>query len=65
MLHALGQLKGSVSLDYYVQVNGVAPTEENGKISTPRVIVTGFTTTPEEVYAGDTFKLTLNLKNTF
>lgn len=56
--------KGSVTLDYYVQVNGVEPTEENGKISTPRVIVTGFTTTPEEVYAGDTFKLTLNLKNT-
>ena len=56
--------KGSVALDYYVQVNGVEPKEENGKLSTPRVIVTGFTTTPEEVYAGDTFKLTLNLKNT-
>ena len=56
--------KGSVALDYYVQVNGVEPTDENGRISTPRVIVTGFTTTPEEVYAGDTFKLTLNLKNT-
>lgn len=61
--------KGSVALDYYVQVNGVTPTEETvpeetGKISTPRVIVTGFTTTPEEVYAGDTFTLTLNLKNT-
>ena len=56
--------KGSVALDYYVQVIGVEPTETNGKISTPRVIVTGFTTTPEEVYAGDTFKLTLNLKNT-
>ena len=56
--------KGSVALDYYVQVNGVEPEEENGRISTPRVIVTGFTTTPEEVYAGDTFKLTLNLKNT-
>ena len=58
--------KNTVALDYYVQVNGVAPQEENdnGKISTPRVIVTGFTTTPEEVYAGDTFKLTLNLKNT-
>lgn len=54
----------TVALDYYVQVNGVAPKEEGGKISTPRVIVTGFTTTPEEVYAGDTFKLTLNLKNT-
>lgn len=56
--------QGAVDLDYYVQVNGVEPTTENGKISTPRVIVTGFTTTPEEVYAGDTFKLTLNLKNT-
>lgn len=58
--------QNTVALDYYVQVNGVAPEEvnENGKISTPRVIVTGFTTTPEEVYAGDTFKLTLNLKNT-
>lgn len=56
--------KGSVALDYYVQVNGVEPEEENGKLSTPRVIVTGFTTTPEEVFAGDTFKLTLNLKNT-
>lgn len=58
--------KNSVVLDYYVQVNGVTPKEmnEDGKTSTPRVIVTGFTTTPEEVYAGDTFKLTLNLKNT-
>lgn len=56
------------TLDYYVQVNGVDPKEkeeeEKGKISTPRVIVTGFTTTPEEVYAGDTFELTLNIKNT-
>ena len=61
--------KGSTTLEYYVQVNGVSATVEEdvndtGKISTPRVIVTGFTTTPEEVYAGDTFKLTLHLKNT-
>lgn len=59
--------KNTVALDYYVQVNGVAPKDETGtegNISTPRVIVTGFTTTPEEVYAGDTFTLTLNLKNT-
>lgn len=61
--------KVNTALEYYVQVNGVSaeePEEEtnNGKVSTPRVIVTGFTTTPEEVYAGDTFKLTLNLKNT-
>lgn len=55
---------GSTTLDYYVQVNGKAPVDEKTKISTPRVVVTGFTTEPEEVYAGDTFKLTLNLKNT-
>ena len=58
--------KNKVTLDYYVNVNGVEPKteDETGKLSTPRVIVTGFTTTPEEVYAGDTFTLTLNLKNT-
>lgn len=60
--------KGSTTLEYYVQVKGAEPkkeeVEDTGKISTPRVIVTGFTTVPEEVYAGDTFKLTLNLKNT-
>lgn len=33
-------------------------------ISTPRVIITGFDTVPENVYAGDTFTLTLHLKNT-
>ncbi len=61
-------VKEGQMLDYYVQVNGVSKetveAQQNGKISTPRVIVTGFTTTPEEVYAGDTFKLTLNLQNT-
>lgn len=32
--------------------------------STPRVIITGFDTNPANVYAGDTFTLTLHLKNT-
>lgn len=68
-VEADGTASGNATLDYYVQVNGVTQKEkddvtENSKISTPRVIVTGFTTTPEEVYAGDTFKLTLNIKNT-
>lgn len=65
-LEADGTTRSTVALDYYVQVNGVEPKKEGetGKTSTPRVIVTGFTTDPEEVYAGDTFKLTLNLKNT-
>lgn len=30
----------------------------------PRVIVTGFETNPEVVHAGDSFMLTLHLKNT-
>lgn len=33
-------------------------------LSTPRVIITGFDTIPNKVYAGDTFTLTLHLKNT-
>ncbi len=33
-------------------------------LSTPRVIITGFDTVPGKVYAGDTFTLTLHLKNT-
>lgn len=38
--------------------------DDNGKVSMPRVIVEGFTTSPAEVYAGDTFTLNLNLRNT-
>ena len=35
-----------------------------GTSSKPRVIVTGFETNPSEVYAGDTFTVTIHLKNT-
>lgn len=38
--------------------------EEKKPASVPRVIVSGFTTDPETVRAGDTFKLTLHIKNT-
>lgn len=38
--------------------------EENKKISTPRVIVTGFTTEPKEVKAGGSFVLNVTVKNT-
>lgn len=38
--------------------------EEAGKSSTPRIIITGFETSPAEVYAGDTFTLTIHLQNT-
>ncbi len=36
--------------------------EENG--SKPRIVVTGFETDPAEVFAGDTFTLTIHVKNT-
>lgn len=38
--------------------------DENAKKSTPRVIVSGFTTEPAEVYAGDTFTLNMKIQNT-
>ncbi len=40
------------------------PKEEEGKLSMPRIIVTGFTTDPGTVNAGDTFLLTITVQNT-
>ncbi len=44
--------------------SGEVGADSNGKSSTPRIIVTGFETDPGEVFAGDTFKLTIHVKNT-
>lgn len=38
--------------------------KDDDKISTPRIIVTGFSTDPEEIYAGDTFNVTITVQNT-
>jgi len=38
--------------------------DKETKTSTPRIIVTGFRTDPEEVFAGSTFMLTIHVKNT-
>lgn len=38
--------------------------EKEELVSKPRIIVTGFKTVPETVYAGDTFELQISLKNT-
>ncbi len=54
----------STTLDTYIQVNGTAGVGADGQASVPRVIVTGFDTSPEEVHAGESFTLTLHLKNT-
>lgn len=38
--------------------------EEDEQASKPRIIVTGFETSPAQVYAGETFTLTIHVKNT-
>lgn len=53
----------------YINIKGADPgkllvEDPNKKSSNPRIIVTGFTTDPGEVYAGQTFNLTVNVKNT-
>ena len=52
------------SLDTYVQLSGTAGVGADGKASVPRVVVTGFETEPKDVHAGESFMLTLHLKNT-
>lgn len=54
----------STTLDTYIQLKGTAGVGADGKASVPRVIVTGFETNPEDVHAGESFVLTLHLKNT-
>ena len=54
----------TATLDTFVQLKGTAGVGADGKSSVPRVIVTGFETSPETVHAGESFMLTLHLKNT-
>ncbi|MBR5508979.1 MAG: hypothetical protein IKV59_02885, partial [Lachnospiraceae bacterium] len=54
----------STVLHTYVQLSGTAGVGADGQASVPRVIVTGFETEPETVHAGESFVLTLHLKNT-
>ncbi|MCM1049720.1 MAG: hypothetical protein NC433_14985 [Clostridiales bacterium] len=42
-------------------IGGSSDETSNAK---PRIVVTGFETNPEQVYAGDTFVLTIHVKNT-
>ncbi len=51
-------------LHTYIQLSGSAGVGADGQASVPRVIVTGFETEPETVHAGESFVLTLHLKNT-
>ncbi len=51
-------------LTTYVNVVGTTGSSADGTKSTPRVIVTGFSTDPEVVHAGSTFTLILHMQNT-
>lgn len=54
----------------YINIKGKAENgkltgeDENEKKSKPRIIVTGYTTSPETVYAGSVFDLTVKVQNT-
>jgi len=56
----------------YINIKGADPEktlikdedEPEKKTTNPRIIVTGYRTDPEVVYAGSTFKLTVSVKNT-
>lgn len=55
----------------YINITGsnpnnklIADDDKLSNISKPRIIVTGFTTTPETVYAGSTFNLNVTVQNT-
>ncbi len=61
----------TATITTYVKAIGTAEsgsldeeTEDDEEKSKPRIIVTGFETTPAQIYAGDTFTLTIHVKNT-
>ena len=67
VLYYVGTEVESCTLTTYALVHGATGSgnvEAEGGTSTPRVIVTAFKTEPEQVHAGDTFTLTIYLKNT-
>ncbi len=71
VLYYRGGSAEKTTITTYIHING-APgagslteaAEKDDKVSTPRIIVTGFKTDPEVVYAGDTFNLTITVQNT-
>lgn len=54
----------NTTLNTYVKAVGAPGSGTGDTTSTPRLIVTGFDTDPEQVRAGDNFTLTVHMKNT-
>lgn len=71
VIYYRGGAAEKTTITTYIHING-APgagtlnesAGKDDKVSTPRIIVTGFKTDPEVVYAGDTFNLTISVQNT-
>lgn len=65
-----GETESSATVTAYIYTVGNAGSgyleeeTDSSKTSKPRIIVTGFETNPEKVHAGDTFTLTVHVKNT-
>jgi flagellar basal body-associated protein FliL len=70
--HAIYYQSGSLvetDIVTYINIKGSNPNktlieDTDKQNSNPRIIVTGYKTEPEEVYAGTVFKLTVSVKNT-
>ena len=59
--------QSKTTITAYIKTTGKAGSgrlEDSLKVSKPRIIVTGFETDPKDVNAGDTFTLTVHVKNT-
>lgn len=59
--------QSKTTITAYIETTGKAGSgnlEDSIKVSKPRIIVTGFETSPADVNAGDTFTLTVHVRNT-
>ena len=59
--------QSKTTITAYIKTTGKAGSgrlEDSLKVSKPRIIVTGFETDPKDINAGDTFTLTVHVKNT-
>ena len=59
-----GETETTTIDSFYETVGKNGASGDGDRVSTPRLIVSGFTTKPETVKAGDTFTLTLHMTNT-
>lgn len=59
-----GETETTMIDSFYETVGKNGASGDGDRVSTPRLIVSGFTTNPKDVKAGETFTLTLHMTNT-